>query len=213
MAIIFFKNMPKFLIFCLFLYACNQGDDARAWQLVMNSPSLDAMDTFLLKYPDSGYKEAALQKKEDFLWQSAINDNTEFGFKNYQKIYPTGKFSELVQLKIDSILTDDIGLASLTSRTFVGKMNVNGKEIMVLSMRFIKIEEAEIVRFEVTINTSDTRKNLLGTIDKNKAVFKFEENGLTPVLGLTTARAYLRDKQIWLESTDINQFWRLRCDL
>jgi len=211
---IFVKKIPFALGLCAMLWAaCGNGDDARAWQAVMSSPSQDAVDSFLLKYPNSSYKEAALQKKEDFIWQSALNDNTEFGYRNYQKIYPAGKYNELVQAKIDSIPADNITLAALTTQNFVGKISLNGREIKVLSMRFVKIEEAAVIRFEASINVPDARKNLLGSIDKTKMSLTFEENGQEPVLGLSTARAYIRDKQIWIESTDLNQFWRVRCDL
>ncbi len=211
---IFVKKLSLAFGFCaLFLLSCGAGDDARAWQAVMSSPSQDAIDSFLLKYPNSGYKEAALQKKEDFIWQSALNDNTEFGYRNYQKIYPAGKYNELVQAKIDSIPLDNITLAALTTQNFVGKISLSGREIQVLSMRFVKIEEAATIRFEANINITDARKNLLGSIDKTKMSLSFEENGQEPILGLSSARAYIRDKQIWIESTDLNQFWRVRCDL
>ncbi len=209
----FAKKLYLFHLFLAFCWACGNGDDARAWQAVMNSPSSDAVDSFLLQYPNSGFKEAALQKKEDFCWQIAINDNTEFAYKNYQKIYPAGKYNELVQNRLDSIPVDNLMLLSLTTQNFVGKISLNGREIQVLSMRFVKIEEAENIRFEATINLPDKRKNLLGTINKTNMSFLFEENGQEPILGLSTARAYLRDKQIWIESTDLNQYWRVRCDL
>lgn len=190
---------------------CN-SDDARAWQSVMDAPSIAAIDSFLGKYPDSGYKDAALQKKEEFIWQIACGDNTEFGYRKYQKDYPQGKFADQVQAKLDSIPTDAIDLADLTAKTFVGTINYGNREVQVLSLRFVRIEEdAAAVRFEATINTTDIRKNMLGTIDKTKLNVVFQENSQDQMLlNLSNGRAYRREGKIWLESTDPAQYWRLR---
>lgn len=200
------------LAFASLLSSCG-GDDARAWQAVQSSPSIAAIDTFLAKYPDSGYKGAAMQQKQDFVWHDACQDNTEYAYRRYKYDYPEGKYADQVEAKIAAIAPDtEVGFAQLTAKTFVGTIDYGDKKVAVLALQFVRIEETDaLVRFESTINTNDMRKTLLGTIDKKTYAINFEENPTDQVtLNLKPGRAYWREGRIWLESTDPSQFWRLR---
>lgn len=207
------KILAPILLFGALTFASCGGDDARAWQAVQSSPSVAAIDTFLAKYPDSGYRKAALQQKEDFVWAMACNDNTEYAYRRYKFDYPEGKYADQVVAKVDAIAIDpEVGFAQLTSKTFVGTINYGDRQVSVLALQFVRIEEAaDVVRFEATINTNDMRKSLLGTINKSNYIISFEENPTDQVtLNLKPGRAYWRESRIWLESTDPAQFWRLR---
>jgi hypothetical protein len=189
------------------------GDDARAWQAVQSSPSIATIDSFLAKYPNSGYRKAAMQQKQDFIWHDACLFNTEYAYRHYKYDYPEGKYADQVDTKITAITPDtEINLANLTSKTFVGTINYGDKQVSVLALQFSQIEEfGEQVRFQATINTNDMRKTLLGSINKTNYSINFEENPTDQVtLNLKPGRAYWRQDKIWLESTDPSQFWRLK---
>jgi hypothetical protein len=203
-------------IWGLSFYACG-GDDARAWQLVMEKPSIAAIDTFLGKYPNSSYKEAAIQRKQDFIWAIASADDTEYGYKKYLADYPKGKFSEQAQHRLDSLPVETIDYNSLLNKTFIGRIDYGNREVQILSMRFIRFQDTLTAdgkagaRFLATINTSDIRKELTGHLDKSKNTLIFEEPTIGNVqLNLTQGRIYTRHDQIWIESVEISQFWRLK---
>lgn len=209
--------LHKLLISALIIAAAGLsscgGDDARAWQAVQSSPSVAAIDSFLAKYPDSGYRKAAMQQKQDFVWHQASTDNTEYAYRRYKYDYPEGKYSDQVDTKIAAITPDtEINLANLTSKTFVGTIDYGEKQVAVLALQFSQIEEVgDQVRFQATINTNDMRKTILGSINKTNYSINFEENPTDQVtLNLKPGRAYWRQEKIWLESTDPSQFWRLK---
>ena len=55
------------------------------------------------------------------------------------------------------------------------------------------------------------RKKLIGSIDSETFVINFEEiNDDYPRLNLLNGRIYNRDGRIFIESTDVDQYWNLR---
>lgn len=191
------------------------GDDARAWQAVQVSPSVEAIDSFLAKYPDSGYRQAAIQQKEDFFWKLACTDNTEYGYRRYKYDYPQGKYVDQVEAKISAIAVDaEVDFANLMSRRYSGKIDYGDKKEEILSLVFKSIEDiGTTVRFvaEINVRAGDKRKQLTGSIDKTTMRMVFEEQaGDEFTLNLPAGRAYWREGRLWLESVDPAVFWRLR---
>ena len=198
---------PIFLFSALSLSSCG-GEDQRAWQAIKSDPSIQGIDDFLLKYPDSGHRKAALEQKEDLIWNFANSDNTEYAFRKYKYDYPEGKYADQVDNKIAAIGADaEITLETLTQKTFVGVIRYNNaKDVPVLALKFTQIEEAEgEIRFQAAINTNDMRTDVLGTIQKPLYKISFDENALN----LSTGRAYFREGRVLLESTDVEQLWRI----
>ncbi len=191
------------------------GDDARAWQAVQVSPSVAAIDSFLAKYPDSGYKQAAIQQKEDFLWKLACTDNTEYGYRRYKFDYPQGKYVDQVEAKVAAITPDaQVDFAALMSRRYSGRIDYGDKKEEILSLVFKSIEDVgTTVRFtaEINVRAGDKRKLLAGSIDKTTMRMTFEENPSDEfALNLPAGRAYWRENRLWLESVEPAVFWRLR---
>lgn len=211
---ILFKFLtPLLFVTSLSLVSCG-GEDARKWQDSKKEGTIGAVDTFLQNFPDSKYRTAALEHKEDLIWNNAMTDNTEYLYRKYQYDYPQGKYLDLVNTKIEAITIDpQLTLEALTSKTFVGTIKYSeGKEVSVVALKFVNIEEAEgEVRFEASINTNEMRKNIQGVIQKSNFLITFNENPTDQVtLNLSPGRAYWRESRIWLESVDPTQFWRLR---
>lgn len=206
--------LTRFLLFIslsfILLTACENEED-KAWQQALSQNSSVALDSFLVIYPDSKYKNTVSEKKEDFAWYTAKEKNTIYSYKKYLVDYPAGKYKDEVPARLDSIPSTGINLADLTKSTFIGHIDYGNRETQVLAFQFAEItQDSAGVRFWAKINTSDIRKNIEGRIDTNDYLIMFMENTDDKImLNITDGRAYIQNNKIILESTNVNQYWNL----
>lgn len=197
------------LIFSL-LVSC-QNEEDKAWESVVQQNSSEAIDSFLVLYPDSKYMKDAQGLKEDYAWFAAKQQNTVYHYKKYLVNYPDGKYKDTVPVALDAINSGAINLAELTKSTFVGRIDYGNRETQVLAFRFAEIQQDSAgIRFLAKINTSDIRKDIEGRIESNDYLIMFMENTDDKImLNITDGRAYLKGNKIILESTNVNQYWNL----
>lgn len=194
----------------LLVTAC-QNEEDKAWEAAIAQNSTAALDSFLLKYPDTKYAGDAEGYKEDYAWYATKQKNTVYHYKKYLVDYPNGKYIEEVPQQLESIPTEGINLNDLTTATFIGKIDYGNRETRVLAFRFMEIEEiGDNTRFKARIQTSDINKIIDGRIDtKGFLVMFMESDDDTIMLNITDGRIYKQGNKLLLESTNVNQYWNL----
>jgi hypothetical protein len=200
-------------LLALLLGACAGGEEDRAWNAAVQANSPQALDSFLLQYPNSSYRKQALSKKEDYLWSRAELEKTEYFYKKYAADYPQGAHTEEVNAKIAALSIPTLDLAKLTEAMFIGKIDYGSKQIQVLSMKFVRIEQNDAkIDFIATLNTKDFRTDIAGSIEPSKATVLFEEDpNAQTQLGLKQGRLYQNNSGKWfMESTDAQIYWIIR---
>lgn len=194
----------------LFFAACNHGPDHGAWNYAQAQNNLEALDSFMITYPASGYISDAQARKEQLTWQLAEHKRREFGLKKYLAQYPSGEYQAEAQALLDTLTPNPIDLKIMGSTRFVGLIDYGAKQLKVISMRFTKLQhQDDTTRFSATINTEKVRKDLSGYIDKNNYIYFEEAPNSNPVLGIAKGRVYMHDALI-IESVNPDQYWSLR---
>ncbi|MGH1336663.1 MAG: hypothetical protein ACRBFS_11090 [Aureispira sp.] len=202
----------RFAIYCLalcLLVACASEEDI-AWEKAVAQNSSEAIDSFLLNYPETKYADDAEAVKQDYTWYAAKDRNTIYHYKKYLTTYPTGKYAEEVPSRIDSINKENLDLAELTRSTFIGKIDYGNRETQVLAFKFVEIRrDSAGISFVARIQTSDIKKIIDGRIDPKTYGIMFMEKDDTVMLNITDGRAYQKGNKLLLESTNVNQYWNL----
>ncbi|MCP4437676.1 MAG: hypothetical protein GY810_01920 [Aureispira sp.] len=208
-------NKPIFigLVAFLMLTSCENEED-KAWQAAVSKGSVEAIDSFMLANPESGYKAEADAKKEAMAWAYAKSKNTIYAYKKYLMDYPSGKYKEEVNAQLDSIPAipvDEESLTVLTTNAFTGKIDYGNQVIQIIYLKFLQIEETTgNIRFVANINASNIRKSIPGSIKMDDFTISFDENTTDKVLlNLVEGKAYKVNNQIVLESINTDQYWRL----
>lgn len=208
------KNILLTLVCLIGLFACGSSEETKAWEAAKAQSSEEAIDAFLAKYPDSGYKGEAAKYKEHLLWEYALLENTRYHFLNYKSKYPEGKYVAQAQGMIDSLQQGQaIDLAVLTQNRFTGYIQHSGKDLEILSLRFAQIQESatEILFVADITLSSNLRKNIQGRIDLKNAVIYFEENQTDDFLAqLGSGAVYVRGDKILIESIVLGSYWRMK---
>lgn len=217
----FIKTLPLLLI--LSLIACGGGaastpEEAEAWKEASQKNSLKALDSFLIAFPQTKLKPEIAKRREGMLFQVAKVENTEYHYKKYLKEFPQGKRNKEVEEKLKALGNDEIAVESMRNKTFVGSIRyLDGSkpDIEVLALKFSDIEDSgNEIRFKAAIHlTADVKKEMTGIIQKPQMSIKFEEGSDdTFLLDLPDGRAYMRDGQIVMESTDPEkkQYWKVK---
>ncbi len=206
-------SLPLFLSLLLSCGGGQSAEEKAAWETARQKNSLEALDSFLLQYPETGRREEIAKLRDGRLWQVALLYNTEWHYKNYLAEFPQGQYKDEAQIKLEQLPTDAVSLSELSSKTFVGTINQGDQDYEVLALRFAEIEEqGDAVHFKASVHlSSDIRKQMTGTISKPKYTISFEEGSDDEILiDLSDGRAYLRDGRLILESTDPKQYWLLK---
>lgn len=202
----------RFVIYCLsfcLLTACSSEEDI-AWEEAIAQNSSEAIDYFLLTYPNTKYAKEAEEFKQDYIWYAAKERNTIYHYKKYLAIYPSGKYADEVPVHIDSINKENLDLAELTRSTFIGKIDYGNRETQVLAFKFVEIRrDSAGISFVARIQTSDINKIIDGRIDPKNYGIMFMEKDETVMLNITDGRAYKKRNKLLLESTNVNQYWNL----
>jgi len=218
------KRLYNFLplgFFLLLLTACGGGDlsssndpEDKAWLETTQKGTEAAYDSFLTIYPAGKYSVQAQDRKEEMLWAYAQTENTVYHYLYYKNMYPSGKYSGEVESKINAITSEEISMAELTERTFAGVIRHNNRDdVEVISLKFRGINQmGNNIEFFADIRASnDVRKKLMGRIEPETFIIQFDEQETDLVyLNLSEGRAYKRNGQLWLESTDPNQYWSMK---
>lgn len=152
--------------------------------------------------------DLSLEERRD--WGMATDKNTEFYYRKYLDNHPNGEYTASAFDRIDSIYNAPVTEAELMER-FTGKYTQSGDR-KVFSMRFDEITpNGSDFDFKCTVNMGSQRKELIGSIDMNDYLISFEELGDDyPKLNITIGRLYKREGKIFIESTDVAQYWVLR---
>jgi hypothetical protein len=206
------KSTILILLFALgtLLISCNDAED-KAWQAAVAQNTDGAIDSFLQIYPESKYKTAAKEQKDNYAWYWAEQTNTVYGYKKYLSDFPEGLYQEEVPNRLQSITVEEISLADLTKSSFVGKIDYGSRETQIIAFKFVEIQEDEKnIRFTAQINTSEIRKSIEGRIDKNDYTIMFTENPAQKgIINLTDGKIYKRANKFLIESANISQYWKL----
>jgi len=207
----------------LSLLSCGAGapsspQEAEAWKEASQKNSLKALDSFLVAFPETKLKPEIAKRREGMLFQVAKVENTEYHYKKYLKEFPQGKRKKEMEEKLKTLPNDAIAAETMQNKTFVGSIRyLDGSkpDIEVLALKFSAIEDlGNEIRFRAAIHlTADVKKELTGIIQKPQMSIKFEEgNDDTFLLDLPNGRAYMREGQLVMESTDPEkkQYWRVK---
>jgi len=144
-------------------------------------------------------------------WNTAIDKNTEYFYHKYLANHPNGEYTALAWDMIDTIYNAPVMERELMATRFTGKYAQSG-DSKIFSMRFTEITpNAGDYDFKCSVNMGSQRKALIGSIDMDSYAISFEELGEDyPKLSIVSGRLYKRQNKIFIESTDVEQYWVLR---
>lgn len=201
----------------LYLFACGNGGtgspEATAWEQARKENTMEALDSFLIQFPETGRKKEIATLRDGMLYQTALLSNTEYYYRQYLQEFPQGKYVKEIQEKLNTLPNDAVGLSELSAKTFVGTIRQGDRDYDVLALKFKEIEESgDNINFIASVHlSSDIRKQLKGSILKPTFSISFEEDKDDEfMLDLSDGRAYIRNGQILIESIDPKQFWHLK---
>lgn len=214
----------KFLILftTLICLSCNvsQSDKEEdiAWKTCLDNNTLSALDSFLTEFPDTKRKSEIAKKRDGILYRTAVAENTDYHLKNYLREFPQGKYKKEVEKQLSALLVDKINLEDLESKTFVGTLVYNDKKNSghnILSMKFkLSEDRSSTALYHVTTYLSlNLKKDLMAEVEKEKMSIKFVESAEDEFqLGFPEGKIYLRNAEIFIESTDPagNSYWNLK---
>ena len=165
--------------------------------------------TYMMRSGTEKVPDLTLDERKD--WNIAIDKNTEFYYRKYLTNHPNGEYTALAFDMMDSIYNAPIDESELLGTRFTGKYTQSADR-KVFSMRFDDITpNGGDLDFKCSINMGAQRKILIGSIDRNDYMISFEELGEDyPKLSITNGRVYKREGKIFIESTDVEQYWVLR---
>lgn len=177
--------------------------------IVIGLLALLLVGTYALKSGSSKQPDVSLDEAAS--WTMAKTKHSEYYYRKYLADFPDGQYGDQAFDKIDSIYSEPISEANFLDTRFTGKYSQSG-DTKVFSMRFTEfLPNEEVYDFKCDINMGSVRKKLIGSIDSETFVINFEEiNDDYPRLNLLNGRIYNRDGRIFIESTDIDQYWNLR---
>jgi hypothetical protein len=218
---IIYQFVLIFILGSLFL-SCGQSkvspEEEQAWKDAIESNTLNAIDSFLMLYPETNRKEEIAYKREGILFRTATAENTVYYYNKYLKEFPQGKRKKEIEEKLTLLKAENISVENLTEKIFVGVIRyLDGSrpDIEILSMKFSSLEDngSEISCMVSCHVSSSLKKEMKAIIQKDKFSIKFvEEESDEFLLELPEGKIYLKDNKLYLESTDPNQkqYWNLQ---
>ncbi len=218
---ILIKIVPILLLLAV-LAACGgtkgNPEEETDWNAASEANTLTALDSFLIRYPETKRKKEIAQRREGALFQIAQTENTEYHFRRYLKEFPQGKRKKDVETKLAALKPESLSTEILAAKTFVGAVRyLDGSEpdVEIISMKFSEMnDDGTEIRCKISVHvTSDIKKELTAVIQKDKMSVKFEERAEDEfLLDLPEGRMYSRNNEIMLESVDPTQklYWRLK---
>lgn len=206
--------MKALKLFCitsalsLLLIGCN-SEEKKAYQKALDKGSVEAIDSFLSIFPNSAYKEDILKKQEELCWKFASQENTVFGYKDYMNRFPDGSKVEAANKAITQMpLLDPLPTRWMSDSTFVGQLKL-GPDPQLVAIKFKRIfPVADSLHFVANVNSVQMHQNVKGYIDIKKNVVYFAQNNDFSFIA-SPGRVYVRNNQIFMESTDLNQYWKV----
>ena len=214
------KNKLFLIIYAALLILSCSGktnpEEENDWKLLGKNPTIAALDSFLVNFPDTKRKKEIAQKRERLLFLNAKYENTFFHYKYYQKEFPQGQNIKEIISALNSLKADNVNITDLESKTFIGsfKSDIKKAELDILTVFFISIEENDNhFDFKSVVNlSSNLKKEIKGKILKNNLSIVFDEDENDAfILGLAEARIYNRKGNLFIESADPNaeQYWKI----
>ncbi len=191
-------------------------EEENDWKLLGKNPTITALDSFLVNFPDTKRKKEIAQKRERLLFLNAKYENSFFHYKYYQKEFPQGQNIKEINSTLNSLKADNVNIADLESKTFIGsfKSDIKKAELDILTIFFKSIDENDsYYDFESVVNlSSNLKKEIKGKILKNNLSIVFDEDENDAfILGLAEARIYNRKGNLFIESADpsAEQYWKI----
>ena len=111
----FFLLVILFAATCFF--SCGGGDsnlENAAWKEARKENTLEAIDSFLLKFPGTTKKAEIAKVRDGMLWQTALLNNTEFYYRSYLTEFPQGKY------KTEAIIARKCEFVRINSKNLCG---------------------------------------------------------------------------------------------
>lgn len=125
------------LISAVLLVGCaNEQDD---WEKARDNPSVEVLDEFLARYPESENKKHALLLRDEALtFQTAVDEGSEQGLRRFIVDYPKSKLQAQARKKHDALvqkgleafapqyllIIDDFGLVDLIKDPDTGEIQM-----------------------------------------------------------------------------------------
>jgi hypothetical protein len=205
----------SFLVFCVGLAAvwalpgC-RGEEGAAWSDIRGRYELEALDSFLLRYPQSRYRAAALEERGEAIWRRAEGDRTVFHYLRYVHDCPNGPHYAAAFDQVSAIPVDAFGAGELRTRPFTGTLGSDTlSQFVRLEVREVR-EKGDSVLFTSLLNFAQVRNTLEGYILRSDNSVHFERSlDLPGMVVQTPGRLYRRGGTLILESTDLGQYWRV----
>jgi hypothetical protein len=186
------------------------GEDRAAWSKIKGTNDLEALDTFLLRFPNSAYREEAFARRGEALWLQAEKQRTVYPFLLYVRDYPQGEHYQAAFVQASSIPMDRFSATELRSRPFTGRLGSDSTGQFVRAEFRAVQEKGDSVLFTAVLNFAQVRNTLTGYVLRSDNSIRFERSiDLPGMVVQTPGRLYRRDGTLWLESTDLQQFWRI----
>lgn len=194
----------------LFCFSGCQNEDDKAWAAVKGHFNLEEIDRFLAERPESEHRAEALVEREEALWRKALSEATVWNYLQYVQEYPQGTHSAKVFEAVPALSVAFFSVAELTASPFNGLL---GKDSTAQHIRldFKEIQErADTLRFTVVLNLSQVRNTLTGFLVRADNAVHFDRSlDLPGMLIRTPGRLYRHEGRLLLESTDLEQYWRV----
>lgn len=187
-----------------------QNEDDRAWAAVKGHFNLEEIDRFLAAHPESGHRGEALVEREEALWRKALSEATVWNYLQYVQEYPQGTHSAKVFEAVPALGVAFFSVAELTARPFNGLLGKDSTAQHIrLDIQDIH-ERADTLRFTAVLNLSQVRNTLSGFLVRADNAVHFDRSlDLPGMLIRTPGRLYRQEGRLLLESTDLEQYWRV----
>jgi hypothetical protein len=187
-----------------------RGEDGAQWAKIRGSYELEAIDSFLVRYPQSRHRAAALEERGEAIWRLAEQDRTVFHYLLYAHDYPNGPHYEAAFDQVSAIPVDGFGASELRARPFTGKLGSDTlSQYVRLEFREVR-ENGDSIRFTSLLNFAQVRNTLEGYFLRSDNSVHFERSlDLPGMVVQTPGRLYRREGRLVLESTDLSQYWRM----
>lgn len=203
---------PIVVLLCLLLFStssCNT-DERDAWNDAFEKHTTEAIDSFLLKYPEGAYKAQAATAQEDLYWEKARETPTVWNYLMYADRYPEGRYLQEVLNGVGKLPVEAINTHSMRARPFSGTLETaGGIQLALLDFQDFK-DTGDSLRFVAHLNSGPLKETVMGNISKkDNSIFINKVVGQPVFLIHTPGRIYLKNGKLFIESTDLKQYWKI----
>lgn len=139
----------KYVLFISFLINFSSlSGQKNQWEEMQKNPTIESVEAFITKYPDSKYSADARIKLEELYWSKTLQENTMNAYQTYLSKYPYGLNSKSANLKLELLTWEQ----AVTEHTVTSFENYLKKYPAGIKKDSVKIKITEIA-FDAAITS------------------------------------------------------------